>query len=95
MSCGPGWLGTTKLFDNPFGFKLTRCCDMHDGMYAKPKGKTREECDVAFWHAMLARIRKYAPRKHELFRFIARRYFRWVRLFGWIAWRRCRKKDRP
>jgi hypothetical protein len=49
MTCGPGKLGDKLVPDSPLGFRLHKCCEKHDKLYAKPEGRTRAMCDLAFY----------------------------------------------
>ena len=93
MSCGPGKLGDWMVPDSPLGVLLGSCCTEHDLAYASPGKRTRRSIDRAFYVCCRDQVRAHAPRWRLTMRAIALVYWLAVRVFGGMAWRRCRARD--
>jgi len=93
MSCGPGTWGDLLIPDKIFGVDVTRCCTAHDEFYANPRGRSRKDGDRAFLNCLRQRVRVIRPANPGRATARAWVYYAGVRLFGGVAWRRCRRKD--
>ena len=93
MPCGPGKLGDKLVPDSPLGLELSKCCVAHDMAYKDPGPRARFDCDLEFLYCMLGQARKHAGLKEAVFVRIAIRYYGAVRMLGWIAWWRCRRRE--
>jgi hypothetical protein len=93
MPCGPGKLGDRLVPDAPLGLELHTCCAAHDRAYENPGLRSRADCDFEFFDDMIDVVREHAGLKRTLFTRIVIWYFTGVRMFGWFAWWRCRKRE--
>jgi len=88
VSCGPGKLGDWLVPDLVF----RSCCARHDGDYAGV-GLTRKRADRRLLDCMKLAAGRRQGVKWLWYRVMARVYYHEVRIWGWVAWRRARRRN--